>query len=571
VSTPASYNVPALTTATATGPTTGQVTIDPPNTPVQPTSYTVTLVPVGGGSPITVTCANPDDCPIPGLAPDTTYTVTAVGNLPGGGTTPASGTASLTTPPTSGPAPIKITDTNATSPYAGTVVIAPPAGTQPTNYTVILTPVDGGPTITVTCTTPASCPVTGLDPGSTYLVGWSGGCGAGAALKWQGVPRVAGWAATGARYSCRYRCRYTAPQHSAAPTARPAPPLQVSATGNLPDGTRTNTAESSLVTPDAPEITSATADSPTTAIVGIEPPTDGPLPTSYTVTLTPVGGGSPITVTSPTPVVDFSGLAPGTTYAVTAVATLPGGAVIPVEGSPTVSTPAGPTSPALTTATPTGPTTGSVTIEPPASGPQPTSYTVTVTPVGGGSPIVVTCVNPDDCPVTGLTPDTTYTVTAVGNLPGGGTTPASGTASITTPDDGSDSQTASPAITDSRATSPTAGTVVIAPPAEGPLPTNYTVTLTPVGGGSPITVTCSTPSSCPVPGLTPDTTYLVRALGAGRWALGAGAAAAAAAGRDGAAGHCARLPFTARRLCRRSPPRATTPTAPAPRPPRPAW
>ena len=290
------------------------------------------------------------------------------------------------------------------------------------------------------------------------------------------------------------------------------PPPQVSATGNLPDGTRTNTAESSLVTPDAPEITSATADTPTTAIVGIEPPTTGPLPTSYTVTLTPVGGGSAIVVTSPTPVVDFAGLAPSTTYAVSAVATLPGGAVIPVEGSPTVSTPAGPTSPALTTATPTGPTTGSVTIEPPASGPQPTSYTVTLTPVGGGSPIVVTCANVDDCPVTGLTPDTTYTITAVGKLPGGGSTPASGTASIITPDDGSDSPTASPTITHAQANSPTTGTVVIAPPAVGPLPNNYTVTLTPVTGGSPVTVTCSTPSKCAVAGLTPDTTYLVCAL-----------------------------------------------------------
>jgi len=288
------------------------------------------------------------------------------------------------------------------------------------------------------------------------------------------------------------------------------------------------------VTPDTAEITSATADSPTTAIVGIEPPTSGPLPTSYTVTLTPVGGGSPITVTSPTPIADFSGLTPNTTYTVTAVATLPGGTTLPVEGTRTVSTPAGSGSPALNTATPTSPTTAAVTIEPPTSGPVPANYTVTLTPVGGGSPITVTCVNPDDCPITGLTPDTTYTASAVGNLPGGGTTPASGTASITTPDDGSDTPTASPAITDTSASTPTSGTVVIAPPSTGPQPTNYTVTLTPVDGGSPITVVCapgsssgrrrlqqpsvgsapsvtSAPLSCPVPGLSPDTTYIVSA------------------------------------------------------------
>jgi hypothetical protein len=52
--------------------------------------------------------------------------------------------------------------------------------------------------------------------------------------------------------------------------------------------------------------------------------------------------------------------------------------------------------------------------------------------------------------------------------------------------------------------------VVIAPPATGPQPTNYTVTLTPIDGGEPIAVICSTPTSCPVTGLSPDTTYLVR-------------------------------------------------------------
>jgi len=293
----------------------------------------------------------------------------------------------------------------------------------------------------------------------------------------------------------------------------------VSATGNYPDGSRTPTPESSLVTPpvDAPQIESATADTPTTAVVGIEPPLNGTLPTSYTVTLTPVGGGTPITVTSPTPIVDFSGLTPNTTYTVTATATLPDGTVEPVIGAPTISTPASYNVPALTTATPTGPTTGAVTIDPPNTPVQPTSYTVTLVPVGGGTPIKVTCANPIDCPVTGLTPDTTYAVTAVGNLPGGGTTPASGVASLTTPTGGANGTAAAPTITDTNATSPFSGTVSIAPPATGPQPTNYTVTLTPVDGGSPITVICSTPSSCPVTGLDPGTTYLVRCrCGGGR-------------------------------------------------------
>ena len=288
--------------------------------------------------------------------------------------------------------------------------------------------------------------------------------------------------------------------------------MQVSVTGNLPDGTRTPTVESSLTTPPPAEISSATADSPTTAIVSIDPPTSGPLPTSYTVTLTPVGGGSPITVVSSTPIADFSGLTPNTTYIATAVATMPGGSTVPVEGARTVSTPAGPGSPALQSATDTSPTTADVTIQPPSSGPLPTNYTVTLVPEGGGSPITVVCINPNHCPITGLSPDTTYTVTAVGNLPGGGTTPASGTASITTPTDGTDGTPSSPKITSSEGTTPTTGVITIADPPTGPKPTNYTVTLTPIDGGSPVTVTCSTPSNCTVPGLTPDTDYLVRML-----------------------------------------------------------
>ena len=284
--------------------------------------------------------------------------------------------------------------------------------------------------------------------------------------------------------------------------------VQVTATGNFPDGSRTRTVEAGLVTPPAPVIVSATADTPTTAIVGISPPTSGPLPVSYTVTLTPTNGGSPITVTSPTIVADFAGLTPNTTYTATATARLPDNTVVPVEGARTVSTP-GASAPSLSTATPTGPTTGSVTIEPPVGGPIPTSYTVTLVPEGGGSPITASCSNPKDCPVTGLTPGTTYKVTAVGKLPGGGSVPATGVASITTPTDGSPGPS-SPTIPHTSAQSPTTGTVVIAPPPTGSQPTNYTVTLTPVTGGTPVTVTCSTPSSCPVTGLTPDTLYLVR-------------------------------------------------------------
>jgi len=66
---------------------------------------------------------------------------------------------------------------------------------------------------------------------------------------------------------------------------------------------------------------------------------------------------------------------------------------------------------------------------------------------------------------------------------------------------------------DGEATSPTTANVVVTPPAGGPWE-KYELTLCPVGG--PLsgckTLNCTTPSSCPVTGLTPDTSYLTTAV-----------------------------------------------------------
>lgn len=285
----------------------------------------------------------------------------------------------------------------------------------------------------------------------------------------------------------------------------PGTTYDVAVSATTPDGLTTATSPSiSLAMPNmnAGNLLSATADTPTTSIVAIGPPTAGPLPISYTVTLIPVAGGTPITVTTTTPVADFSGLQPGAAYTATAASTMSDGKTVPVPGSLPVKTPPSYNAPALTSTAPTSPTTGMVTIDLPNTPVQPTSYTVTLTPVGGGSTVKVTCTNPNNCPVNGLTPNTTYSVTAVGNLPGGGSMAASGISSLVTPD-------GSPKITNTISTSPFSGTVTITPAPSGPQPTNYTLTLTPVDGGSPITVTCSTPSRCPVTGLDPGTTYLV--------------------------------------------------------------
>ena len=64
-------------------------------------------------------------------------------------------------------------------------------------------------------------------------------------------------------------------------------------------------------------------------------------------------------------------------------------------------------------AEPTGPTSGEVSITPPAGGPYP-YYEVTLCPVGGPASECVTtrCTTPAACPVSGLTPETTYVATA---------------------------------------------------------------------------------------------------------------------------------------------------------------
>ena len=64
------------------------------------------------------------------------------------------------------------------------------------------------------------------------------------------------------------------------------------------------------------------------------------------------------------------------------------------------------------------------------------------------------------------------------------------------------------------ADSPTAANVTISPlPAEdGPWP-SYNITLCPIGGGTCLEVSCTTPANCPVTGLQPDTTYVTTVEG----------------------------------------------------------
>ena len=151
------------TEAVAISPTSAQATIFPNAGISGP--YTVTATPVGGGSPVTVTCATPD-CQLTGLAPGTTYTVAVSGITTATGLpTPPSPSATIITPAAGAPAlSVAVTGSGSIN-----VDISPAAGvTGP--YTLVASPLGGGAPITVTCSVPADCILTGLAPGTTYKV-----------------------------------------------------------------------------------------------------------------------------------------------------------------------------------------------------------------------------------------------------------------------------------------------------------------------------------------------------------------------------------------------------------------
>ena len=84
-----------------------------------------------------------------------------------GGTSPVSAAVPVTTPAADQPVVVSATPT---SPTTATTVITPPAtgGPYPT-YNVTMCPSSGnGTCVTATCTDPTNCPVTGLQPGTTY-------------------------------------------------------------------------------------------------------------------------------------------------------------------------------------------------------------------------------------------------------------------------------------------------------------------------------------------------------------------------------------------------------------------
>ncbi len=170
-------------------------------------------------------------------------------------------------------------------PTNGTVVITPPANTtSPVDrYELTLVPEDGSPTVLVNCTTPASCPVTGLLSCTNYTVTVVAVLQSGATL--------AG----------------------------------------------SNSATLSTPCPGAPTLDSAVGTGPTTGTAQASPGSGGPF-SSYNFTAVEAGTGTVFTCVSSTSSCDFTGLAPGTAYEVSVVATDGSGKQTPASNTKTMTT-----------------------------------------------------------------------------------------------------------------------------------------------------------------------------------------------------------------------------------------
>lgn len=432
------------------------VTWDPPPTTGGSaiSSYTVTALPGGA------TCAPAlpaTTCTVTGLTNTTSYTftVTATNGL---GTSPASAASNAVTPQSNIPgAP---TDVNGTSPAEPGRIVATwtapaytgGAGSVITNYTVTASP--GG----ATCTTGSGATTT-----CTIVSGLTNGT--------------------------QYTLTATATNNAPATSAASAPSAPVIPTG----GWSVPAAPSAVVATPGDTQASVTWTAPAAGSTGGAPIT------GYTVTASP--GGATCATSGPT-TCTVSGLANGTAYTFTVVATdVVGGGPASAASAPVV--PKAPTPPGPPTAADATAGDGQVTVDwdAPAStgGSAITGYVVTATPGGA------TCstAGATSCSVTGLANLTAYTfVVAATNAIGTGvasapTTPVTPQPGVTVPGP----PTAVAAIGgNARAT------VTWTPPvATGGLPvTTYTATASPGG----LTCTAGAPAnSCVITGLTNGTWY----------------------------------------------------------------
>ncbi|KAL4448135.1 hypothetical protein ABPG75_005354 [Micractinium tetrahymenae] len=533
-----------LTSAVDTGTTSGHATAAPPAGAII-IRYTFTATPQDGASSVVVMSTAPE-VEFANLRPSTQYTVVVVGTMSFGGTTPRSNALTFVTPAFGAPKAAG----KASSPTTADIGVKPPVGGPWLAYGLTLCPVGGPKTKCVTAgpcpaaTGPSACPVQGLQPGTSYVVkvvarkadgttsppsnedifttpdaplltsalAWgpttgqataSGSAGM-AFASWKFLARpIAGDGASGA----------TVPASGPAPDVRfyglaPNTKYEVSVVGITPDGKQVPAPNKlSFTTPraGAPVIAAATPTSPTTATILLNPPATGGPVDKYIVKLCLQPAGAPcVSNTCPTITCPFTNLSPGAEYRVSAVAVV-GGKTIPASNTLPLAMPA-PGAITLTSAVDTGSTTGHATAAPPA-GVTITLYTFTATPLNGGEPVIVTSRTPV-ADFTNLSPATQYKVLVVGTTQGGGTTPPSNTLNFVTPAAGTP-------IAAGKALSPTAANISVQPPTGGPW-LSYALTLCPVGGPQSKCVTAgpcpasTSPSACPVQGLTPSTTYVVQ-------------------------------------------------------------
>jgi hypothetical protein len=250
----------------------------------------------------------------------------------------------------------------------------------------------------------------------------------------------------------------------------------------------------------APTLVSAGSISSSSASISFTPSATA---STYTVTYT-AQGGMPQTVAgspSSSPVA-LTGLQPNTQYSVSVVSNCPGG-LTSAPATTTFTTPFAPcNAPTNLVATSQGSTALSVSFTAPT--PAASAYTVTYGPTAGGSPQTLTP-SPASSPftITGLQPNTAYSVSVASNCPAGGTSTVVMTSATTAP------LCLSP---NNLTTSNVTGTTVQLnfTPAPG-VAAGVTYLVSYTASGGPTQTVTPAPSSSPVilTGLQPSTTYTV--------------------------------------------------------------
>jgi hypothetical protein len=490
------------------------------------TGYTVTSTPVGGGAAITATGAS-SSITVTGLTNGTSYTFTVTAtNSAGTGTassasgavTPAaiapgvptgigasggnnSALVSFTAPTDNGGAAISsYTVTSSPGGFTATGTLSPITVIGLTNGTLYTFTVTATNSVGTSASSTASAPVIPAitAPGAPTIISASGSNGR-AIVSFTAPTNAGGSPIT--QYTVTsspgsFTASGTSSPIAVAGLANGTPyTFTVTATNSLGTGTASSASSSvslPITAPGAPTGIAATVGN-AIATVSFTPPANngGATILSYTVTATPVGGGTPITGTGASSSITVTGLTNGTAYTFSVTATNS-------VGTSTSSTPSAAVTPAATA--PSVPTiisaigsNGSATVTFAATGNNGgsaiTGFTVTATSVRGRAEITATGTN-SPITVTGLANGTSYTLTVTA-------TDAAGTSTSSTPSSAVTPAPIAPGAPTGIAATGGNGSAEVSftPPAStgGSAITGYTVTSSPggitaTGTSSPITV-----------------------------------------------------------------------------------